>query len=411
MNAASTTRQIVLFYLLNPPPPVTRPPLSSCTRRMTLKTTTILAAAYTLAMRTAGSARALSPTLMWTSHPTFANETVLVWGSGLAGITTATISSSSGAGGAGNDVQGRPSTSVPVFDVSPTSFKATLPPSFPAGVFTLCVGSSSSRSSSSNCIDGNAPDLFWKRGDVDLATATAGGGGWVRVFGRFGDRNGLLPAVQLQLTKATAAAAAAAAATAPTSRLTRMLLPAMNATANDIWFAIPAAAEAGSYALALVPGGGDAAYPVNARDDTLIIVAPAAAPRGHVQTTGAKASASAAAGAVAAVPSKKTIVCNTTAGIFAALNATALAGGGTILLEKGAYNVGCRSIDLPPGVTLKGVSTAKVSLRWDMETVPITQVPKYFIGTYVDLQWICNGPACVRACCACVLACVRACCA
>ena len=340
-------------YLI-PPRPVTRPLLSSFTRRMTLKTTTILAAAYTLAMRAAGSARALSPTLMWTSHPTFANETVLVWGSGLAGITTATISSS-GAGGAGNDVQGRPSTSVPVFDVSPTSFKATLPPSFPAGVFTLCVGSSSSRSSSSNCIDGNAPDLFWKRGDVDLATATAGGGGWVRAFGRFGDRNGLLPAVQLQLTKATAAAAAAAAATAPTSRLTRMLLPAMNATANEIWFAIPAAAEAGSYALALVPGGGDAAYPVNARDDTLIIVAPAAAPPGHVQATGAKASASAAAGAVAAVPSKKTIVCNTTAGIFAALNTTALAGGGgTILLEKGTYNVGCRSIDLPPEVTCWG---------------------------------------------------------
>jgi len=108
--------------------------------------------------------------------------------------------------------------------------------------------------------------------------------------------------------------------------------------------------HAGSYALALVPGGGDAAYPVNARDDTLIIVAPAAAPPGHVQATGAKASAS----AVAAVPSKKTIVCNTTAGIFAALNATALAGGGTILLEKGTYNVGCRSIDLPPEVTCRG---------------------------------------------------------
>lgn len=72
---------------------------------------------------------------------------------------------------------------------------------------------------------------------------------------------------------------------------------------------------------------------------------------GHAQATGAKASAS----AVAAVPSKKTIVCNTTAGIFAALNTTALAGGGgTILLEKGTYNVGCRSIDLPPEVTCRG---------------------------------------------------------
>ena len=109
------------------------------------------------------SADATSPapipaTLLWASHPTFANETVLVWGASLTGTTSAVLTDHQSA-----------ATTIPVFDVSDTSFKATLPPMLAAGLYTLCARGPAAPepdptaigSNATNCIVLNAPDMFW----------------------------------------------------------------------------------------------------------------------------------------------------------------------------------------------------------------------------------------------------------
>ena len=107
-------------------------------------------------------------TLLWASHPTFANETVLVWGASLTGTTSAVLVPLTDHQAASSAVAAT-ATTIPVFDVSDTSFKATLPPMLAAGLYTLCARGPAAPepdptaigSNATNCIVLNAPDMFW----------------------------------------------------------------------------------------------------------------------------------------------------------------------------------------------------------------------------------------------------------
>ena len=80
-------------------------------------------------------------------------------------------------------------TTATAFDVWANGFKVRLPAGLADGVYRLCVdGVPADGTASALCTVINAPDPWWRRGDVNLTHATAGG--WVRVFGRLSDEHG-----------------------------------------------------------------------------------------------------------------------------------------------------------------------------------------------------------------------------
>jgi len=146
----------------------------------------------------------------------------------------------------------------------------------------------------------------------------------------------------------------------------QIVLTRVNGTANDNQYVVPAAIPLGNYSLALrVPGGGGG-------DDVPL-----------TEDTGEDTTLTVTARAAAAWPVAAATVypVNTTAGIWAALNATAAAGGGTVLLSRGRYDFSLgESIDLPPFTTLRGVDSTHVHLVWHTDDLNMSQVPKYFVG-------------------------------
>ena len=122
-----------------------------------------------------------------------------------------------------------------------------------------------------------------KRGDLSLTQATVGG--WVRIFGRFGDHRGRLPTIMLQLTVSTPTPTSTS--TSPPSSAAPVLLSPANGSANDLWFALPDAGDgrvgAGTYSIAMVSTS--AVFRPSNVDDALITVTapPAVSPTGIVR--------------------------------------------------------------------------------------------------------------------------------
>ena len=287
----------------------------------------------------ASSAEGVAPTLIWASQPTFANQTLQLWGGGLIGASNATVDG----------------VAVRLFDRSETAAKLTLPSSLPAGLHDVCVHGS--------CIVANAPDLFWKRGDVNLTHASRGG--WIRTFGRFGDVR-KIGATQLVLKLRAASLGAEAAAAAPASAV---VLSPLNATNNDGWFELPATLPLGSYDLSLRASHGNRDIAVGDSDQTIVIVSADTDWQRHPQARKVYPVGPCNSGPCPA--------------LWEALNATRAAGGGTILLARGTYRFQGESIDLPPFVTLKGVSQGHVSLLWDTGAfvdIHDKRMPQFFVG-------------------------------
>lgn len=275
---------------------------------------------------------ALIPSVQWASQPTLAGETVLLWGDSLGDVTHVNVSAAAGG----------PSHMVPTFDRSRTSLKATLPPALHDGVFLVCVGSNGMDS----CAQVNAPDPWWWRGDTNLTSATPAG--WVRVFGRLSDEAGRLPAPSLTL------------ASDPNGGAVPML-PPTNATANSVLYQLPTGLAPGKYTLSLIHGTDRVGLA-----GLLTVTPPPAWPGPTIEV------------AVCA-PHVTSPSCGNDA-LFAALNATRLAGGGTIILQQGVWHFTTETIDLPPFTALRGVGTSRVTLVWNTEDVNLTDVPKYFVG-------------------------------
>ena len=275
----------------------------------------------------------LIPSVQWASQPTLAGETVLLWGDSLGDVTHVNVSAAAGG----------PSHVVPTFDRSRTSLKATLPPALHDGVFLVCLGSNGTGS----CARVNAPDPWWWRGDTNLTNATPAG--WVRVFGRLSDEAGRLPAPSLALSPDPSGAAV------PT------LLPPTNATANSVLYRLPIGLAPGRFALSLMHGTARVGLA-----GLLTVAPPPAWPGPTIKVT-------------VCAPHVKSPGCGNDA-LFAALNATRLAGGGTIILQQGVWQFTTETIDLPPFTALRGVGTSRVTLVWNTEDLNLTDVPKYFVG-------------------------------
>ena len=292
-------------------------------------------AAVALAAESSGGSEM---TLQWASQPTMPGETVLLWGGSLGGVSSVTVAPlNSSESGAGATAAG--AISVPTFDTSTTSLKATLPASLPKGAFRICA-------SAGACIVVNGPDPWWWRANANLTFATVGG--WVRVFGRLSDEAGQLPTPALELQSGGG------------SEATTVLRPA-NSSANAAWYQLPAGLMAGRYSLRLTSLG--AAAPL----EGMLTVATAEPPPGPTIEVDM------------CPPHAMAATCGNVA-LFAALNATRTAGGGTIVLNQGVWRFTTECIDLPPFTTLRGVGTSRVSLVWDTEAVNLTDVPKYFVG-------------------------------
>jgi hypothetical protein len=291
------------------------------------------------------------PSVQWASQPTLPGETLLLWGDSLSHVSSVTVTllptAAAGPASTASEVSAGAASaaavSVPSFDTSATSLKATLPASLPTGVYRVCVAASA-------CVDVNRPDPWWWRGDSNLTHATPGG--WVRVFGRLRDDAGRLPVPSLEL-----------AATGPAAA-NKIILPPANSSANAVWYQLPVGLSAGRYSLRM--NASDSAAAAVLLEGTLSVAAtePAHGPTIEVSvcpphTTGPNCGNSA---------------------LFAALNATRAAGGGVILLKQGVWHFTAETIDLPPFTTLRGASTARVSLVWDTKGLDRTEVPKYFVG-------------------------------
>lgn len=116
--------------------------------------------------------------LLWASHPVYSNETVLLWGSGFTGVDSVTITMASAAHTTGihNEDSSSPrkdqvsiqgdTFTAKTFDVTDFSCKVILPANLPVGVYKLCIAVNGN--TTATCILLNAPDVFWKRGDVNL---------------------------------------------------------------------------------------------------------------------------------------------------------------------------------------------------------------------------------------------------
>ena len=312
---------------------------------MTLSPLLLRLFATLLAAGTAAAGTAVEPpkpTLAWASQPTYGGETVLLWGSGLAGIKQVTITQVGCA-----DLVSDPPTVAAPFDISPTALKVTLPTDLPYAHYKLCVTPSS-------CIDLNTPDLWWRRGDVNLTHATAGTG-WVRIFGRgFGNLSAAepsrLPAATLRLSCVGSVVTD---------------LHAVNGSSNDAFFQLPHSIQPGRCTLSIVSCG--AVFPVASPDSTLQVL-PAGTPKG----TWAQAR------------SQEVIEVNTTIQLFAALNTSQNRGGAMILLARGVYLFTNESVSLPPFTVLRGATNSAgeplATLRWDVRELAPAAVPKYFVG-------------------------------
>ena len=280
---------------------------------------------------------------------------MLLWGAGLAGISRATVQPLACGG-----VAAAPPMPAPTFDGTATALKVTLPPALPDAHYRLCVPWRGNETAA--CIKLNAPDLWWRRGDVNLSHATAGTG-FVRIFGRnFGNMSpaepSRLPPVALQLCPGAG----------PCGQGEITTVNAANGSRNDALFQLPGSLTIGIYHLSLSQCG--VVFPLANPDGSPLTI--------HISSSGTPK------GTWADARSQRIIHANTTAQLFAALNTSEGEGGGVILLGRGTYTFTNETVSLPPFTVLRGAvnsaGASLVTLRWDVRQLSAAATPAFFLG-------------------------------
>lgn len=280
------------------------------------------------------------------------------------------------------------SISSSAVDVTNTAMKVVLPAGLPDAHYTVCAQQHASGGGAKACIDINAPDVWWRRGDVNMTHATAGvslftfpeplsssyiadtsswrAGGWVRTFGRgFGNLSASepsrLPGVSLQLCPSRADSLGAVERP-PLACADATVVHAINGSSNDGFFVLPKTLAPGWYSISLTRC--DAAFPVS-EDDSRIYVSPAGTPKGSW----------------AAARSQRILNVNTTEELFAALNTSEHEGGAVIQLARGEYLFTNESLVLPPWTVLRGTVgvRSRVTLRWDTRALEPAAIPACLI--------------------------------
>lgn len=279
-----------------------------------------------------GSADA-APAMFWFNDPVGPDETVLVTGSDLDQISSATITRVPDLGSP--PAKGQPAqaqeTPVDIVQINPGSLKFVIPKDFAPGIYRFTLhhaqGSLTGRA--------NLPTIYWTQGEPGEAVAPSG---QVQLFGRNIIRQ---PGrAQLLLTQETGK-------------------PPIQATLvkGDLWrgiFRLPERVAAGSYKLRLFNGdGGDGEFV----DAGMIVVRNPDLP--PTQTFDVRA--------YGANGNGKT---DSTRAIKAAIEAANQNGGGTVYFPRGRYFIS-EGLTIPPRVNIKGERTDLVNLLWpDFDAPP-----------------------------------------
>ena len=270
---------------------------------------------------------AAQPTMFWFNDPVGPDETVLVAGADLDGVTAAVVARIPDPGSTAAPTAETP---VDILQANPQSLKFVIPKEFSPGIyrFTLSYaeGSLSARL--------NLPTVYWVQGNLGEAVSP---GGWVQVFGRNIVRQ--------------------------PGRARLMLLPdggatpvAANLTKGDLWrgtFRIPDPLPSGHYRLRLSNGDGGDSESVDAGDITVRGADPEPSQSFDVRAYGA-------------VGDGKV---DSTRAINAAIDAASRGGGGVVFFPRGRYLIS-DTLVVPPDVRIKGERTDLVNLAWPDFTNP-----------------------------------------
>ena len=261
------------------------------------------------------------PTVFWLSDPVAPDETVLITGSELDSVKTASVSRiPDGLPDAEPDL---PRT-VAVLQRNPQSLKIIVPKELAPGAYRIELSHDEGVVSATV----NLPTVYWTQGDLGDAVSP---GGVIQVFGRNIVRR--------------------------TDRARLLMLPDRAATPvtatlreGDLWhasFAIPDDLAAGTYRLRLFNGdGGDGGW-IDAGHIDVHKPSPEPQRRLDVRAFGAVGDG----------------IVDCTRAVRAALDEASRSGGGTVYFARGRYLLS-EALVIPPGVSIKGESTETVNLFW-----------------------------------------------
>lgn len=271
------------------------------------------------------SVAAGEPVVFWASDPVGPDETVLVFGEGLNESNTVRIERLADRSDA--RAPGVQATDVEAQQISSTSLKFTIPKDFGTGVYRINLGKN--RRTTWNL---NVPSVYWVQGDGGSESSP---GGWLRIFGRNIGRS----------------SGAIATLTADDGHF--FILKATSEGNWDVLFPIPSDVSAGTYAVRIWNGNGDASAWSEAGSWRVERKAPAPSRQFDAKRLNARGDGEQ----------------DDTAALSSALREVAAQGGGTLWLPRGYYKLSAALV-IPPGVNLRGEGQNLVRLIWPDLPIP-----------------------------------------
>lgn len=274
-----------------------------------------------------GGTAVAQPVMFWFNDPVGPDETVMVTGSDLDQITSATVAQIGDVSDRGTGQE----TTIPILQSNPLSLKFVIPKNFGPGLYRFTLRHAQ------GAIYGriNLPSVYWRQGDLGN---DASPDGWLQVFGR-------------NIVRDSGRAHLWLIAEETSLRIDAPLVK------GDMWrgiFRIPKDVKPGRYALRLTNGDGVESESVDAGPLTVRAPATTAGQEYDVRAYGANGDGR----------------LDNARAIKAAIDAAKEAGGGTVYFPRGRYLVS-DMISIPPGVKLRGERTDLVNLLWpDFESLP-----------------------------------------
>ncbi len=268
------------------------------------------------------------PAVFWFNDPAGPDETVLVTGTELDKITSASIAP---VGAQESTSKAQQETAVDILQANPLSLKFVIPKEFAPGIYRFTL--THAQGSLSGLV--NRPTVYWTQGSHG---EVASPGDWIQVFGR----NIVRRPDRAQLVLLPEGGGAPAV---------------MGPTSGDMWrgaFRIPDRLPPGRYSLRLSNGDGGDSERVDAGSITVRLREVEPTQSFDIRAYGAIGDGKA----------------DCTRAIKAAIDAANEAGGGTVYLPRGRYLVS-DTLVIPPRVSIRGERIDLVNLVWpDFERPP-----------------------------------------
>ena len=278
------------------------------------------------------AAPAQTPRVFWASDPVQPNDTVLVMGEDLGGVTSVQVRRLPDTPAGAGTEQGMPVTPL---QVTSQSVKFTIPAAWKIGVYACRLQAGPARSATFLV---NAPDPWWHQGDGGDSSSP---GGWLRVFGKCLSLGG---GGQARLKAPNA---------------TTTILKTDHSDGYSLNFSLPRSLKPGKYALSVQNGLGGVAGWKNA---AVVDVRPSDTwPRQIFNVMDFY-------GTTAEEESQKTLdkgstVPDRTEAIQSALKKAQAAGGGIVYFPSGKYAMQ-GTMTVPPRTLLRGAGSGLTLLWW-----------------------------------------------